>query len=289
MAEPFVRESLYTGQATKDIHGKITSVRVFHTDYKSFPAAIIDPRFPRVGDEHPIYNDVFCDRIGSTLIQDGSLEMTFQYSPDGSFAVLDPPDQNPGDPLRWGWGRTSVEIKFPTYALATKSVSDGVDGSIKVWEKIEATKKEKRMTLVASVTVTKLSIPAIMAILDQEDAIHEIAGIKMVFQSPDINPKSNLWDEINYMWVCDQGTIDPRLGPGLPPGRIYSGPGTSGRIVLPPNVGNGLCRLPFTDLEGYPGINAYDANQVPFAPEIIGIPYAVEDLTGWLTLPGLIL
>lgn len=259
-------------------------VDVYTTDYTSRAAALLDAQLPRYGTQHPNQPGIFVDSYSFTPVSDGRYDIAVNYSNDGSFKLLENVQQTPDDGPRLQFGIKTVRVVIPSFAMSNKSIPAGPTTSqlINSWEPVGIAYEEARAMVSYRVVVPTLNLADINVMSDQIHKIHLLGGVKFEMQPWSQVPQDKLHDQVTYYWVRDRGTIDPRQLPQWNAAQAM-------RLSIPPVISNTnppLIRLPYTNRIAIPSSIPFDADENPTEPDYFTIPFALEDLNGWMSLPG---
>ena len=272
------------------------------------------PGFPIIGEEHPRYPGLFCDRVGVqeyvTNRDSGITKQYALYSTSGRFTTV---LRRPGIDLTRGYlridperGEVSVPFLVATARTVPLFTPDGNGGQTltgvgRSWEWVNLPRKSAYYRTVWSRSVDVLNLDATGRdyITAQTGQIHTFPDNKpYMMLAPSITQKSaqqgNSVYTIAYQWVTE-----PTLPtPGYPP---Y--PGDPGFIMPNPAIPNNVLnnfyqtalvpRPPFFNYQVVPGAAVLPSGEpgggdiyVPLVYVVDGFPDKRLTPLGWQTLPG---
>lgn len=267
--------------------------------------------FPTVGQAHPRYPNLFCDRVGvESRLDQFSTVMYALYSSSGRFTTV---LRRPGIDLQRGYlridperGEVSVPFLVATARTVPLFTPDGeggqtLEGVGRAWEWVNLPRRSVYYRTVWSRSVDVLNLDGTGRdyITAQTGQIHTFPDNKpYMMLAPSITQKSaqlgNSVYTIAYQWVTE-----PTLPtPGYPP---Y--PGDPGFIMptpaVPANVLNNFYqtalvpRPPFFNYQVVPGAAVLPSGEpgggdiyVPLVYVVDGFPDKRSTPLGWQTLPG---
>lgn len=272
-----ITERFNSRTVSQDAAGKKTGTRLFYT----LTTSAIEARalfFETVTwQQHPDDGSLVFDRLTVAPTDNGAaLNLIAEYSSfrASRFSAYTP--QNPGDPVRVGWGKREVTVKIPV-SVKSRVAMPGADGDVitDVWTPREMEIVETRPLRIVRVSVGVADIGRLDSITAQTNRVHHIFGARMRFIGGDVLDPFADPVSITYTWEHDAGTYMPAgdnadnrwvpltPGYGLPDGRTLLRLPYNEVVVIPP-----------TDPREDPGYGAWVQ------------PYP-DDPNGWRTLPGL--
>lgn len=272
------------------------------------------PGFPIIGEEHPRYPGLFCDRVGVqeyvTNRDSGVTKQYALYSTSGRFTTV---LRRPGIDLTRGYlridperGEVSVPFLVATARPVPRFTPDGdgnlmLDGTIgRSWEWVNLPRKSAYYRTIWSRSVDVLNLDGTGRdyITAQTGQIHTFPDNKpYMMLAPSITQKSaqqgNSVYTIAYQWVTE-----PTLPtPGYPPF-----PGTLGGPIFTPELTEPVAsnfyvtatvpRPPFYNYQVVPGFREYSdidtgaRISIPIVYVVDGFPDKRLTPLGWQTLPG---
>lgn len=269
--------------------------------------------FPSLGQEHPRYPGLFCDRFGvQEIVTNGGAGVTKQYalySNNGRFTTE--PDR-PAVDLERGYLRIDPErgtMELPFLVATARLIpiyEDDVDSGRKFlvdtgrgWEWVNQPRKFQYYRTVWSRSVDVLNLNASERdyITAQTGQIHTFPDNKpYMMLAPVITQKSPPPDavfSIAYQWITEPTLPVPGYPPfpGTPGGPTFTPP-VSEPVLSSFYVSATQSRPPFFEYQVVPGFVEYSdidtmaRISIPKVYVVDGFPDKRSTPTGWVALPG---
>ena len=280
-------ERLTSRSYSTDVAGQTTASRQFTTDATTQAAAsqavnAIGVTMPSV---HPEYPALALESLGYTPKEDGTYDVTANYSATGLFVLDVVKKQNIGGPYsRFQFSTYDYEIDTPYAVKEKRTVSaPGASTAVTVEAWMPYIQKVSKTDLVLAIEVrpAKLTASSASLIAAQVNSLHKFSTQSdyWLFVSGTVQPVSNTEDLVTYTWRRDRGdygwvaVVDPSIPqPNL---NLYDSQG--GTVKFPD-----LFRPAFFQWKMKMGANGPTSD-----PSFYKIcPYSRND-TGYTTLPGL--
>lgn len=289
-----------------------TARRIFACPQLVWQNATTNPPsgFPAIGDPHPRYQGLFCDRVGvQSRLDPNSTIMYALYSSSGRFTTV---LRRPGIDLTRGYlridperGEVSVPFLVATARTVPLFTPDGeggqsLDGVGRAWEWVNLPRKSVYYRTVWSRSVDVLNLDATGRdyITAQTGQIHTFPDNKpYMMLAPSITQKSaqqgNSVYTIAYQWVTEPTLPTPGYPPfpGTPNGPIFS-PALTDPVLSNFYVTATDPRPPFFNYQVVPGYREYSdidtgaRISIPIVYVVDGFPDKRSTPLGWQTLPG---
>lgn len=255
---------LLQGGASFNIAGSATRSVVYRCDTQQETAALTDADIPSFGASHPDNPFLFVKSRTASRGEDGTIDVTVEYS-TMPYEDSPPPPKQPGDQYaRWTNGTTKRKLHIPGAVKTPVRVPLPNNTTIikRPWMPQDFDVTRTYATITLETTVTKLTFAQTANIAYKNDKIHTIQGKKFLFSLEFGTATNELHDVLRYQWVYDPGSIE------------YIDQSFNG--ISLPNV----VRPPFARWVRIP---ADDAETPPIYKTF---PEYDEDPTGYLGLPG---
>jgi hypothetical protein len=284
---PTAIERLTSRSYSTDSANQTTATRVFTTDATSQAgaAAAVNVLGVTMPSTHPEYASLSLDTIGYTPKDDGTYDVTANYSATGLFVLDIVKKQNATAKYsRFQFSTYDYEIETPYAVKEKRTVSApgaGSTVSVEAWMPYIQKVSKTDLVLAIEVRPPKLSVGSATLIANEVNTLHKFSTQPdyWLFVSGAVQPVSNTEDLVTYTWRRDRldygwtAVIDPSIP--QPNMNLYDNKG--GTIKFPD-----LSRPPFFQWKMKMGTAGPSSDPVFFKI----CPYSRND-TGYTNLPGL--
>ena len=209
---PTAYELALTGTtATEDQNNKASAMRTFIVDTINPAAALLADGVPGLGTSHPLYPSLNLDRRTVTPQNDGTCEVSCQYSNDQRFVDLRRPNKDNPAWYHWGWAmrKTSVEIPFAIRSAVLVTDLAGAQTQKLVWKIAKKQVSETRVIRPLQVRVQVSNVRDLDVIATQTDKLHVMPDGKTYhFEGGNVQQVDDTGKyDISYTWERDEGTF----------------------------------------------------------------------------------
>lgn len=267
-----VREVLESRNYTRDFLGKRQGTRVFQVDATTEAAALGHIDIPQENSEYPGDPGCKCDqRVATPIPGFGVYNVNLSYSSDRSGGMPQVKDKLAAGYYKLFEGFEDADLTYPAFGKKTERVSSGGNSvDLLVYEAKKITAKITRAYMGVEVVTPFLDINQMTYIAGQVGKLHELQpGSKWLFMGATMQEyeRDTTKQLVRYKWTFDPGYPSPADNGPIPDG------------MLAPAIP----RLPYTEY-----VPVWVAGDPDAPPEFkLFYPCAIDDLQGWVNLPGI--
>lgn len=263
--------------------------------YHALPPTLGVDGLPAIGvDSHPNDPGLIARYFNAQDFGDNQtsvVDVTYATSNFGGFLEYGQPDLS-GGKFVWEVSWQTVEVKVPSVWRVPLDLNADDAQPIHVWDVRFDPVEETQVVLHARWQLYNPGASQIALFSSQNMKVHNINGLRYLFEVASMRPRDNLTYEVAATWTLDRGTA--KLGSRdtanyLLPGDMTYETGNSPQDIWPnpPTTGAfALMRNPYHVLQVIPSPDPKDVNQ---PPTLVQVPRYddTSSLNGWAVLPGL--